>query len=180
MKRKKTDTGLVVYQAKSGAIELRGDTTHETLWATQAEIARLFGVTPQSITMHLAAIFKEKELDRKATCKDFLQVQMEGKRQVKRTVKLYNLDVIIAVGYRINSVIGTQFRIWATKTLREHITKGYTLNRKQIARNYDSLRSCCVSELWKVTPGFINNFLLRGIMKVLEDEGFVPASLNQK
>lgn len=127
----------VIYQAKNGAIELRGDFSRENIWASQAQIAQIFGVTPQNITLHLRNIFTDKELDEKATCKEFLQVQMEGRREVKRMVKLYDLNVIIAVGYRINSVLGTGFRIWATKTLREHITKGYTINRKRIAKNYD-------------------------------------------
>ncbi|TSD06305.1 MAG: RhuM [Parcubacteria group bacterium Greene0714_7] len=151
MKKKPVKNNVVIYQAKNGAIELRGDFEHESIWATQAEIARLFDVTPQNITLHLGGIFKEKELDQKATCKDFLQVQTEGDRQVKRNVKLYNLDVIIAVGYRINSVIGTNFRIWATKTLREHITKGYTINRKQIGKNYDSFMKT-VSDIQALLP----------------------------
>lgn len=151
MKKKQVKNNVVVYQAKNGAIELRGDFERESIWATQAEIARLFDVTPQNITLHLGGIFKEKELDQKATCKDFLQVQTEGDRQVKRNVKLYNLDVIIAVGYRINSVIGTNFRIWATKTLREHITKGYTINRKQIGKNYDAFMKT-VSDIQALLP----------------------------
>src|SRR3989344_3499323 len=112
--KKKEEQGVVIYQAKSGAIELRGDFGKETIWATQAQIAKLFDVTPQNITLHLDSIFKDKELDMKATCKDSLQVQIEGNRRIKRTTKFYNLDAIIAVGYRINSVMGTNFRIWAT------------------------------------------------------------------
>lgn len=138
MKKKQAQKNIVIYQAKNGAIELRSDFEHETVWATQAEIAKIFGVTPQNITIHLKNIYLQKELSLKATCKESLQVQMEGKRQIKRTSKEYNLDVLIAVGYRINSIIGTKFRQWATKTLREHITKGFTLNRKQIAKNYDA------------------------------------------
>ena len=138
MKKKKEQKNIVIYQVRNGAIELRSDFEHETVWATQAEIAKIFGVTPQNITIHLKNIYSQKELSLKATCKKSLQVQMEGKRQIKRTSKEYNLDVLIAVGYRINSVIGTKFRQWATKTLREHITKGYTINRKQIAKNYES------------------------------------------
>ncbi len=136
--QKKLKNNVVIYQAKNGAIELKGDITRETIWATQAQIAQLFEVTPQNVTMHLKAIFKDGELNEKTTCKEFLQVREEGKRKVKRTIKLYNLDAIIAVGYRINSVVGTHFRIWATSILKEHITKGYTINRKQIAKNYDS------------------------------------------
>ena len=135
--KKKIKNNLVIYQAKSGAIELKGDFEKETVWATQAQIARLFDVTPQNITLHLDNIFKDKELDAKTTCKESLQVQIEGNREVKRSIKFYNLDVIIATGYRISSITGTNFRIWATKTLREHITKGYTLNKKVILKNYD-------------------------------------------
>lgn len=138
MKKPQAQNKIVIYQAKNGAIELRGDTSSDTIWATQAQIAELFDVTPQNVTLHLNNIFKDKELEIKVTCKESLQVQIEGKRRVERAIKFYNLDAIIAVGYRINSVMGTNFRIWATKTLREHITKGYTINRKQIAKNYDA------------------------------------------
>lgn len=129
---------LIIYQAKSGAIELRGDFKHETIWATQAQIAQLFSVTPQNITLHLNNIYKDNELNFRATCKESLQVRIEGNRKIERNIKFYNLDAIIAVGYRVNSVMGTNFRIWATKTLREHITKGYTINRAVVAKNYDS------------------------------------------
>lgn len=142
---------LVIYQSKSGSLELRGDLDHETLWATQAEIAQLFDVTPQNITLHITNIFKDKELLQKATCKESLQVQVEGKRQVKRSIKLYNLDVIIAVGYRISSVMGTNFRIWATKTLKQHLTKGYTINPKMVRKNYEAFLKS-VSDIQAVLP----------------------------
>ena len=129
---------VVIYQAKSGAIELRGDFAKETIWATQAQIAELFDVTPQNITLHLANIYKDRELEMVATCKDSLQVQNEGTRKIKRTIKFYNLDAVIAVGYRISSVTGTNFRIWATKTLRAHIVDGYTINRARIGKNYEN------------------------------------------
>lgn len=79
--------GVVIYQAKSGAIELRGDFTRETLWATQAQIAGIFGTTPQNITLHLKNVYKEKELSEQATCKEYLQVQKEGKREIVRVNK---------------------------------------------------------------------------------------------
>jgi prophage maintenance system killer protein len=145
---------MVIYQAKNGALELRGDFSHETLWATQAQIAEMFDVTPQNITLHINNIYKDKELNKKATCKESLQVQIEGNRTIKRKVKLYNLDVIIATGYRINSIVGTQFRIWATKTLKEHITKGYTINRKQIGKNYDAFMKA-VSDIQNLLPEHI-------------------------
>ena len=136
--KKAVTKGLVIYQAKSGAIELRGDFERATVWATQAEIATIFGVSPQNVTTHLRNIYAQRELSERATCKESLQVQIEGNRKITRKVREYNIEVLIAVGYRINSVVGTRFRQWATKTLREHITRGYTLNRKQIAKNYDA------------------------------------------
>jgi len=138
MKKQKIDKQIVIYQAKSGAIELRGDFAKETIWATQAEIARVFAVTPQNITTHLRRIFQQRELDAKSTCKESLQVQKEGKREIRRRLKLYNLDVVIAVGYRINSIIGTKFRQWATKTLKDHLLRGYTINRRRVAKNYQA------------------------------------------
>jgi len=142
---------LVIYQAKSGAIELRGDFEHETVWATQAQIAQLFDVTPQNITQHIKNIFTDGELVERTTSKESLQVQNEGNRKVSRKVKLYNLDVIIAVGYRVNSVIGTSFRQWATKILRENLTKGYTINRKQIGKNYAAFMKA-VSDVQALLP----------------------------
>ncbi|MBA5249080.1 MAG: Fic/DOC family protein [Gammaproteobacteria bacterium] len=132
---------LAIYQAENGAIELKSDSTAETIWASQKQIAQIFDVTPQNITIHLKRIFSDNELEEKATCKESLQVQKEGDREVKRNIKEYNLDVIIAIGYRINSVLGTKFRIWATKTLKQHITQGYTINSNRIEGNYQAFMS---------------------------------------
>jgi len=92
----------------------------------------LFDTTPQNITIHLKNIFESGELEEGATCKEFLQVQMEGGREVSRKQKMYNLDVIISVGYRVNSAKATQFRIWATKTLKEYIIKGFVLDDNRL------------------------------------------------
>jgi hypothetical protein len=123
----KKEQKLAIYQAKSGAIQLRKDQDHDTLWATQRQIAEIFDVTPQNITLHIKKIYKDGELLEKATCKKSLQVQTEGKRIIKREVLEYNLDVIISVGYRINSKTATKFRQWATKTLRSYITEDYVI-----------------------------------------------------
>jgi prophage maintenance system killer protein len=136
--KNKSPKNVIIYQTKSGAIELQGDFKHETFWISQAEMARIFNVTPQNITLHLGHIFKEGELKEVSTCKEFLQVQLEGGRKIRRKIKYYNLDAVISVGYRINSKTATEFRQWATRTLREHIIKGYTINRKQIAQNYEA------------------------------------------
>lgn len=129
---------IVVYQAKSGAIELRADSKNETIWATQAEMASIFGVNPQAVTKHLKNIYKEKELSKSLTCSILEQVRIEGNRKVKRSLEVYNLDAIISVGYRIGSKMGTKFRQWATKTLHSHIIDGYTINKKRLAKNYSA------------------------------------------
>ena len=128
---------LILYQSNDGEIRINVRLEEETVWLTQAVIAELFGVAPQNITMHLQNIFSEGELEETATCKDFLQVRLEGNRQVNRKLKHYNLDAIIAVGYRVNSRRATQFRIWATKVLKEYIIKGFALNdeRMKTGRN---------------------------------------------
>lgn len=126
----------VIYRAKNGAIELRGDFSHETVWGTRMQMAEIFGVNPQAISKHIQHIYKENELAAKATSSKMELVQNESGRMIKRTVDIYNLDIFIAVGYRISSGMGTQFRKWATKTLREHITKGYTIHPKQVKKNY--------------------------------------------
>ena len=135
MKKYARKANLVIYQAKNGAIELRGDVEQETIWATLDQIASVFGRDKSVISRHLSKIYREGELQKTSTVAKNATVQMEGGRQVKRKIEYYNLDVMLSVGYRVNSKVATRFRQWATKTLREHITKGYTINRKQIAKN---------------------------------------------
>lgn len=133
----KQENKLAIYQSESGAIELRADSQDETIWATQKTVAQIFDVTPQNITTHIRNIYKEAELDENSTCKESLQVQKEGAKSVSRKVMEYNLDVIISVGYRINSKKATHFRKWATQILKQHITQGFTVNSKQLAENHD-------------------------------------------
>jgi hypothetical protein len=152
---------MVIYQSKSGALKLKGDFTNDTIWATQAQIAEVFGVTPQNITIHLRNLYKDNELDNKSTCKDSLQVQSEGQRQVTRSVKIYNLDVMIAVGYRINSVIGTQFLQWATKTLKQHIVEGYTINPERVTHNYNAFIKAVNQVMSRPLSYFTPNFSAR-------------------
>lgn len=149
--KKNTPNNVVVYQTKSGALELRGDSKNETVWATQAQMAQMFGVNSPAITKHIGNVYKELELAESATCSILEQVQKEGSREILRSIKYYNLDVIISVGYRINSVIGTNFRIWATKTLKQHIVSGYTINRARIAKNYDEFMAT-VGKLQSLLP----------------------------
>ncbi|MEK7672858.1 MAG: virulence protein RhuM/Fic/DOC family protein [Patescibacteria group bacterium] len=129
---------IIIYQTKTGAIELKKDLTYKTFWATQSQIAQIFNTTPQNITLHLKNIFNENELSQNSTCKDSLQVQTEGGRSIQRKQKFYNLDAVISVGYRVNSINATKFRQWATKTLHSHIVDGYTINKKRLTKNYSA------------------------------------------
>lgn len=123
---------FILYQTPSGEVSLSVLLNDETIWLTQKMMAELFQTSPQNITIHLKNIFEEGELEEKATCKDFLQVQQEGDRTVSRKSKFYNLDAVISVGYRVNSTKATQFRIWATKALKEYIIKGFVLDDKRL------------------------------------------------
>jgi hypothetical protein len=104
----------------------------ETVWLTQAQMAELFQTTKQNVSLHIKNIFEEGELELKATVKDSLTVQKEGGREVSRKVSCYNLDVIISVGYRVKSIRGTQFRIWATQRLKEYLVKGFALDDERL------------------------------------------------
>ena len=123
---------MVIFEGESQQVEVRLE--GETLWLTQKQMGELFDTTSENVLMHLKNIFKDKELDESATAKDFLVVRQEGKRQVKRRLKHYNLDAIISVGYRVNSTRATRFRQWATRVLREHLTQGYSLNEHRLAQ----------------------------------------------
>lgn len=125
---------FVLYQTEDGHTRIDVRIERDTVWLPQRGIAELFQTTPQNITQHIAAIYEEGELAEEATCKDFLQVQSEGARQVQRALKHYNLDVILSVGYRVRSHRGTQFRIWATERLREYLVKGFAMDDARLKR----------------------------------------------
>ena len=123
---------LLFYQTDDGETRLDVRLEGETVWLSQAQMAELFQTTKQNVSLHIKNVFEERELTRSATVKEFLTVQLEGARQVSRSVDYYNLDVIISVGYRVKSHRGTQFRMWATRTLREYIVKGFVLNDERL------------------------------------------------
>jgi hypothetical protein len=135
-KAEKQENSLVIYQTQSGEIELRGDFLRETILAHQIQIADIFGVDVRTVNEHIKNIYKSNELDEISTIRKIRIVQNEGRRIVEREINHYNLDMIIAVGYRVNSKKATQFRIWATKTLREFLLKGYTINKKRLQQNH--------------------------------------------
>ncbi|MEA5128318.1 MAG: RhuM family protein [Proteiniphilum sp.] len=134
------DSQIVFYQTQDGRTNLDVKLEDETVWLTQAQMSELFQTTPQNITLHIGNIYKEAELEQISTCKDFLQVRQEGKRQVQRNVTHYNLDVIISVGYRVKSQRGTQFRIWANKILKDYLVKGYAVSERIKTKQYEELK----------------------------------------
>jgi len=123
---------IIIYQTEDGRTRIQCRLEAETLWLTQAQIAELFETTPQNITLHLRSIYDEGELSEAATCKDCLQVRTEGKRSVSRNLSHYNLPAILAIGYRVRSHRGTQFRQWATARLNEYLVKGFTMDDERL------------------------------------------------
>ena len=123
---------FLVYKAEDGTVKIDVKLSDETVWLTQKLMAELFQTSIPNINMHLKNIFSEGELKESSTIKDFLIVQKEGKRKVKRKQVFYNLDAIISVGYRIKSNVATRFRIWATERLKEYIVKGFTLDDERL------------------------------------------------
>ncbi len=126
---------VIVYQAKNGAIELRGDIKKETIWATQGQIVDLFDVDQSVVSRHIKNIFKDGEIEEKSN------MQKMHIANSDKPLALYSLDVVLSVGYRTNSKVAIDFRKWATSTLRQHITKGYTINPKVIKNNYSEFQN---------------------------------------
>ncbi len=138
MNSKKNNKKIIIYQAKNGAIAFRGDFDDENIiWANLNQIAELFGRDKSVISRHLKKIFGSSELNEKVTVAKIATVQKEGEREVLRKIDYYNLDVILSVGYRVDSKVAVEFRKWATKTLKQHITKGYTLNKKILQKKHE-------------------------------------------
>jgi hypothetical protein len=125
-------SSMILYQTEDGRTRIECRFENETLWLTQALIAELFQVTPQNVTLHLKAIYTEGEVEEAATCKDYLQVRMEGGRRITRALKHYSLPAILAVGYRVRSPRGMQFRQWATARLSEYLVKGFTMDDERL------------------------------------------------
>ena len=125
-------TDLILYTTEDGRSQIKLRTQEQTVWLTQLELAELFDATKQNISLHLKNIFEDGELDPAATVKESLTVQTEGSRQVQRPVTLYHLDAILAVGYRVRSPRGVQFRRWASTVLKEYLTKGFVMDDERL------------------------------------------------
>ena len=133
MSNELANTGkILIYQNEKGDTKIDVYFTEETIWMTQRTMAELYQTTPQNITTHIKNIYEDGELDMDSTCKDYLQVQSEGDREVQRARKFYNLDMILAVGYRVRSNVGIHFRKWASGVLTEYMKKGFVLNDERL------------------------------------------------
>lgn len=150
MKKEKTtkSNSIAIYQAKNGAIELRADFNKETVWASLDQISSLFGRDKSVISRHIKNIFKDKELKESSVVAKNATTASDGKIY---KVAFYNLDMILSIGYRVNSNIATQFRIWATKTLRNYITKGFIINKLKIKNNYNQFLEA-INDIKKLIP----------------------------
>lgn len=145
---------VAIYQAKNGAIEFRGDFDKETIWGTQKQIAEVFGIDRTVVTKHIKNIFKDRELDKKVVSAKFAHTTQHGAIKGKtqtNSVECYNLDIILAVGYRTNSAKAIEFRKWATKTLKQHLLQGYTINKKRIGENYEKFMQA-VADVQELLP----------------------------
>jgi prophage maintenance system killer protein len=132
---------VLVYEAPDGAARVDVRLERDTVWLTQRQMAELFDTSTDNVGLHLKNIFADLELEEAATTEDFSVVQTEGRRRVRRQVKHYNLDAIISVGYRVNSRRGVRFRQWATGVLRDHLVRGYTINRQRFEDNARELEA---------------------------------------
>ena len=166
MSAKEPGGEVLVYAAPDGSARVDVRLDHETVWLTLGQMAELFGRDKSVISRHLGNVFRSGELERTATVAKNATVRPEGRRRVERSIESYNLDAIISVGYRVNSKRGTQFRIWATRTLREHLVRGYTLNRERFERNAQELEAA-LTLVRKATTGVLTGDEGRGLVDVI-------------
>ena len=163
---------IIIYQTPDGQTSIDVTLDQDTVWLTQSQMVDLFQSSKQNISLHITNIFNEGELDKGATVKESLTVQKEGTRTVKRKVEQYSLDVIISVGYRVKSIRGTQFRIWANKVLKDYLVKGYTLNEKRLheqAQQFDALKQTVrlLGNVIEAKP--LTTDEARGLLEVITD-----------
>lgn len=188
----KENNQIEIYKLAEGEVVFNVDAEEDTIWASQAQISQVFDTTTQNINMHLKRIYEDGELDEKRTIKKSLIVRTEGKRKVTREVKMYNLDAIISVGYRVNSKKATDFRVWATKVLHGYLVKGVAVNERRL-KSLDSKRLKDVEDMMGVVRRLIARYQLdageaTGILEVISkyttsfetlkqyDDGFIDLS----
>lgn len=134
------NNSIEIYRSQDGSVQLNVKLENETVWLTQSQMAELFGVDRTSIVRHIRNIYKSEELEESSTCAKNAQVRIEGERQIVREIPYYNLDMIISVGYRVNSKNATAFRRWATTVLKQYLIKGYVINQQIKLDRYNELK----------------------------------------
>lgn len=134
------NNSIEIYRSQDGSVQLNVKLENETVWLTQSQMAELFGVDRTSIVRHIRNIYKSEELEESSTCAKNAQVRIEGQRQIVREIPYYNLDMIISVGYRVNSKNATSFRRWATSVLKQYLIKGYVINQQIKIDRYNELK----------------------------------------
>lgn len=177
-----SEQNIQLYQSDDGKTLLEVQLDHETVWLSQRQMAELFEKDTDTIGLHVRNLYKEGELDREATAEESSVVQNEGDRQVRRKVQYYNLDVIISVGYRVKSRRGTQFRQWATRVLRDHLVKGYTIHEQRLREETAKLRDLqrTVDLLARtLTSQKLVNDTGRDVLRVINDYAYALATLDR-
>lgn len=159
----KKPTDIVLYRSRDGAVQLDVPLQKETIWLSQKQMAQLFEKDSDTIGLHVRNAFKEGELQESATTEDSSVVQTEGTRRVTRKIRFYNLDVVISVGYRVKSRRGTEFRIWATNILKQHLIQGYSVNEKRLKALKQTLRIAADISRRKLLTGDEASALLQTI-----------------
>ena len=162
----KAVTNSIIFQTNNGSLELKTDSDIETIWASKKQISDIFEIDRSVVSKHIKKIFLNNELDPKVVCANFAHTTQHGaikEKQQKSIIEYYNLDIILAVRYRTNSKIATQFRQWATQTLKQHITKGFTINESRIQHNKDLFLKTIALDLnvFKILAQDIPGWLVR-------------------
>ncbi|QEM07907.1 Fic/DOC family protein [Mucilaginibacter rubeus] len=178
-----TNDQIIIYQDPNGETTIDVKLVNESIWLNQYQLAELFNTDRTSLLKHIKNIYSTGELVEDSTCARFAQVQQEGKRNIKRDILHYNLDLVISVGYRVNSKRGTQFRIWANKVLKEYLVKGFAVNElklKERSEQYQSLKQT-VALLGNVLQNkeHLNSDEATGLLKVITDYSYALDILDQ-
>ena len=162
---------IAIYTAPTGAVEVRLE--KDTVWLTQRQMAELLDTSTDNIGLHLRNIYAEAELAEPATTEEFSVVRQEGSRKVQRRLTHYNLDAVISVGYRVSSAKATRFRQWATGVLREHLTRGYTLNRQRLETNARELEADLTAEAGRGLVDIVSRYAQTFALLQGYDEGLL-------
>lgn len=176
------NSAIQLFTSKDGKTEIQVKLENDTVWLNQYQLESLFEIDRTSINRHILNIYKSEELDEISTCAKIAQVQKEGNREIKRHINYYNLDIIISVGYRVNSKRGTEFRIWANNILKEYLIKGYSMNEKKLLQQNEQLKELqkTVKLLGEVLYSKqLSNDESTGLLKIITDYSYALDILDQ-